>query len=697
MVTLRTFCRVCEPSCGLTADVEDGVLVRVQPDRDHPVTKGFACAKGIATFDIHHDPDRVDQPLRRHDDGLVPESWDRAVADIARRLQRVLDQHGPSAVGLYGGNPLGFNALGYLSLGAWISQLGAIRAFSAGTQDCANKFAGSQAVYGSRTVHPLPDIERADVILVIGANPRASKGSFISVPNMIQRLREAAGRGATVHFVNPRRIESPEGGVGDTILIRPDTDVYFLAGLLHELRRRGSWRDDLLDAHGDNVDGLRRFVDDYPLERVAAVTGIGVEAYGQLVDQIEAAGGTAVYMSTGANMGRQGTLAYWLVQMLSLVTGNLDRVGGNLPSVGFYPNARSGRGDFAGGFIETEFGRIRRGNLPGNLLSHYILDVDEPIRALVVVAGNPLLSIGGEERLRKAFSQLELVVLVDLYANATAELADWVLPAADQFERPDLTVIGLGLQSEPFVQFTEAMVPPRHERREEWWIFARLAQEMGLDSPLDRSGADEHWSKYEHMLAASGLSLDALRAAPGGVVELPGLHAGRLFDDVIQHSTGRIDCCPPSFGDALERCYQLGDELADQPEDAMVLITRRDSFMHNSWMHNVPGLKKAGHDHNPLWMHPVDARALALDEGEPVRVWNEFGEVQLDLAFDDGLRPGVVAAAHGWGNGGAPGMSVARSHPGVNINKLLPIGPGSFEELSSQAHMTGIPVRVAAI
>ncbi len=693
MSTIRTFCRVCEPSCGLVAHVEDGQLARVQADRDHPVTKGFACAKGIATFDIHHDPDRVDQPLRHFDGELRPASWDEALADIARRLQRVLDRHGPSAVGLYGGNPLGFNALGYLSLGAWLGQLGAIRSFSAGTQDCANKFAGSQAVFGSRTVHPLPDIERAGLIFVIGANPRASKGSFISLPNMIQRLREAHQRGATVHFVNPRRIETVDGGVGDTVLLRPDTDVYFMAGLLHELRATGGWRPEVLDAHGTNVDELERFVDDYPVERVAEVTDIDASTLRDLAREIRQADGTAFYMSTGANMGRQGTLAYWLMHMLSLVTGNLDRVGGNLPSIGFYPNARAGKADFGAGFFESEFGRLRRGNLPGNLLSHYILDVEEPIRALVVVAGNPLLSIGGEERLRKAFSQLELVVLVDLYANATAEYADWVLPAADQFERADLTVIGLGLQAQPFVQYTDQVVAPRNERREEWWIFARLAQEMGLDSPLDRGGAEEHWGKYDHMLAASGLSLEALRASPGGVIELPGLHAGRFFDEVVQLPDGRVDCCPEAFDAARRRCREMFDEMR-AVADGLLLITRRDSFMHNSWMHNVPGLKKAGHDHNPLWLHPADAEARGLVEGTEVRVWNDHGEVVLPLALDEALGRGVAAAAHGWGNAGAPGMSVARAHPGVNINRLMPVGPGSFEELSSQAHMTGVPIRV---
>lgn len=692
---VSTFCRVCEPACGLVAEVDDGRLVAVRPDHDHPITRGFACNKGIATFDIHHDADRLDRPQRRRPDGgFEAVGWDEALADLATRLRAIVDRHGPDAVAGYIGNPLGFNAVGTDGMHALLRGLGTRRSFSAGTQDCANKFVASEAVFGTRTVHPLPDIARTDLLLVIGANPRASHGSFISIANMVQEMRTARARGARVVFVNPRRVETPERGVGDTVLIRPDTDLYFLAALLAAIDELGGFDAGVLARHGKHVDGLRAFVHRYPAERVATVTGIDAAVVRELAEAWVAAsraGGASVHCSTGLNMGRQGTLAYWLVHMLSFVTGNLDRDGGNIKSDSFYPNARSGAAVVEAGFRDTEFGTLRTGGLPGNLLSHFVLDVERPVRALVVAAGNPLLSIAGEERLRKAFEQLELLVCVDLYRNATGELAHYVLPATDQFERDDLNLIGVGLQYRPWVQYTPAVVAARGERRNEWWIFARLCQELGIPSVLDAPDPDP-WSKLRHMLAKNGIDLDDLRAEPRAV-RLPATEPGRFYDDQLQTLDGRVDCCPPVFADALDRAEAIFHELVNEAP-GLKLITRRDLFMHNSWFANVESMKRGQRDRNRLDVHPDDAAARGVADGDRVRVASTHGEVEVEVRLDPDLLPGVVSLVHGWGHRGVTGMRVAAASPGVNPNALLPIGPDSFEPLSSQSHMTGIPVTV---
>ncbi|MGH2901949.1 MAG: molybdopterin-dependent oxidoreductase, partial [Solirubrobacteraceae bacterium] len=359
------------------------------------------------------------------------------------------------------------------------------------TQDCANKFAGSEAVFGSSTIHPIPDLAHTELLLVFGANPRVSHGSFISIADPMRAFKDARKRGAKLYFVNPRESESAEPG--ETILIRPDTDVYLMAALLCELDRSDALELETLHAHGKHVAELREFVARYPAERCAKVTGIPAETVRRLAREIAAADGVSVHLSTGVNMGRQGTLAYWLLHMLSFATGNLDARGGNILSVGFYEAAKAGRRDFEQSFAETEFGRLRKGALPGNLLSHTILDSETPVRALFVLAGNPLLSIGGEARLREAFDSLELLVCIDLYRNATGEYADWLLPSTDMFERADVNITGLGLQHEPWIQFTDAVVPAQAERREEWWIFARLCQALGLRSPLDQGAEPDLW------------------------------------------------------------------------------------------------------------------------------------------------------------------------------------------------------------
>ena len=692
---IPTFCRVCEPACGLVARVEGGELTALAPDRNHPVTRGFACHKGIAGVEIHRDPDRLDHPLRRTARGFERGSWDETAGEIAARLGALLEAHGPNAVASYIGNPTAFNTLAGPAAGAFFAQLGARRSFGSGTQDCANKFAGSEAVFGSSTVHPIPDLEHTDCLLVLGANPRVSHWSFISVADPMAALRRAKARGATIHFVNPRAIESATESTGDVVPIRPDTDVYLLAAMLCEIDRSVGFDAGAVEAHGKHVAELRDFVHRYPSERVAAVTGIPATRIRALAHEFAEAPSASVHMSTGVNMGRQGTLAYWLVHMLAFVTGNLDRRGGNLLSVGFYESAKAGRRSFDEGFFDGEFGRLRKGPLPGNLLPHHVLDAREPVRALFVVAGNPVLSVGGEARMREALERLELVVCIDLYRNATGEYADFLLPASDAFERPDVNLTGLGLQHEPWVQYTPAVVAPRGERREEWWIFARLSKALGLRSALDAERPEEAvWGRIDHMLKTRGTSLEALRADPHGVRFEDGLRPGRFYREQLQTPDRKVDCCPSAFAEALVRSEEIFGELEAEGPDRLKLITRRDPYMHNSWYANLPGMKRGDRNRNFVFVHPDDASARGLAEGAKVRVRNANGAIGLELKLDPGLVRGVVAITHGWGNGATSGMRFARKTAGANANALLPIGPGSFEPLSSQAFMTGVPVEL---
>ena len=696
METVRTFCRICEPSCGLIAHVDQGRLVKLSPDREHAITEGFACHKGLAAVDVHQDPDRLNVPRMRSVDGTWTDTtWDEAMSATASRLQAVIATHGIDSVAAYVGNPTAFNALGSLHTGTLLRTLGIRRTFSSGTQDCANKFVASEAVFGSSTVHPIPDLDSTDLCIIIGENPRASQASFYSIPNVLGELRRARARGARIIFVNPRRIEKMEDGIGDTVLIRPDTDVWFLAALLHEIDALGGFDAGLIARHGRNIEGLRAFIAKYPPSQVAEVTGIDAETIREIAAAWVSTPRASVHASTGINMGRQGTLAYWLVHMLSFVTGRLDTTGGNLKSDGFYANARSGSGVPEQGYIDTEFGRLRRGSLPGTLMSHYILDAEKPVRALIVVAGNPLLSIAGQDRLRKAFEQLELLVVVDIYPSATSEFAHVVLPSTDMYERDDLNIVNIGTSAKPFAQFTPAVVAPAGDRKPEWWIAHRLLQEMGLQSILDDAEPDP-WAKWRHMLdRGSGVSLEQLQREPGPVV-LPVPTPGRFFEDQVHTADGFVDCCPATFTAALERCDRLFAET-ESSSGGFLLIHKRDAWMHNSWFSNVARMKRGGRTDNPLSMNPLDAEALGLADGAPVVVDNSFGEIQTVIEHDPDLLRGVVSMVHGWGHVASPRMKVASATPGSNPNTLLPVGDGSFEPLSSQAHMTGIPVAIRAL
>lgn len=514
-------------------------------------------------------------------------------------------------------------------------------------------------------------------------------------------LRRIRDRGGQIHVVNPRRVETLESGVGEWVGVRPDTDVYLLAAMLQHIDATRGFDADVVNAHGRRVEELRRFVGEYTPERVAPVVGLDADRIRGLADGFAGAKAASIHMSTGVNMGRQGTLAYWLMHMLSFVTGNLDRPGGNVRSVGFYDNSKSGRANYATGFAESEFGTVRMGILPGNLLPDFVLDAENPVRAMIVMAGNPVLSIGGEARLREAFDRLELVIVVDLYRNATGEYADYLLPAADALERADVNITGLGLQHRPYVQFSPAVVPPREERREEWWAFAKLCQQMGMQSVLDTEGdpAELMWGRIDHMLASRGRSLEKLKSGAQGLFleefdpDEP-LPTGDFFERHVQTPDHKVDCCPEGFTDGLCRAGQIFDELEAEPANRLKLITRRTPQTMNSWYENLPKMQRRKGDRNPLYIHPDDAGARGLEASAVVKVRSAWGEAEAVITLDDGLRRGVVAMTHGGGNQTTRGLSVARATPGTNVNALLPTGTGSFDPLSNQAFMTGIPVTI---
>lgn len=667
------------------------------------MTKGFACHKGLATLEIHQDADRLNYPLRRADNGATERiSWSDAASEIAEKIAALKDKYGDDAIASYTGNPLAFNSLAGPAIGSFLLNNRIRRNFSSGTQDCTNKFAASEAVFGSSTIHPIPDIENTDFLLIFGANPRVSHMSFVSIADPMKVLREAMKRGADIRFVDPRKNESV-AGIGQHLAVKPDTDVYLMAALLNHLFNEHLVDEQNLQEHADNVEELKRFINQYSPEQVAAVVGLEASEIRALANDIAKAPSAAFYMSTGVNMGRQGSLAYWLLFMLSMVTGNLDKPGGNIYSRGFYPASKAGRSNGDIHYDETPYGEVRRirGSLPGNLMADMILAEDNPIRGLVVISGNPMLSMGSGTKLEKAFDKLEFVVVIDIYPSATANFADYILPATDMFERADINICGLGMQKDPFVQYTDFVVPPSAERRPEWWILRQLEVAQGFETEVRdiedyQAAIDELglFSRFDHMLRQSDLGIEAVKAE--GTVVLPKAKAGGFFENTIQTESRRVNCCPEAFSEAQSRCADIFNELGAEDDRQLKVISRRTNYMINSWFHNVRSLKRPKHQSNPLYIHPEDARMRNLGEGSEVRIHNDYGEVTTEVALDDTLRQGTVAITHGWGYQG-DAMKTANEYSGCNANNLLPSGPGSYEKVSNQSFMTGIPVEVEAV
>ncbi len=705
----------------MSVELDAGRVVQIRPDAGHVGTAGFACTKGLHQHELYDSPDRLRHPMRRGTDGShQATSWPDALTDIGARVRDIRRRHGADAIAMYVGTAAGFSVLHPIFAQGFMTALGSRSMYSSATQDCANKFAVSRWMYGFPFSQPFPDVEHTRCLIIVGANPVVSKWSFVQVSNPTDRIKSIRRRGGSVIVVDPRRTETAK--VADRhVFIRPDADAYFYLGFLHEVLRRGAVDESRVAAHMNGLEDIRELAEAWPPQRCRAMTGIEPDVLADLVSTYLKAtgeGGAALYCSTGVNMGRNGSIAFWLQEVINAITGNLDREGGTLVGRGALdlPRFAAKRGILlrpdrsrVGGFASVN------DTFPGGVLAD---EIETPgpgqVRALFVTGGNPLLTMANSARLRRAFGQLELLVTLDIFPTETGALADYQLPCTSPLERPDLPALFpfmLGMQSRPYVQATRALVEPPGQARDEASIYldlcravgrplfgSRIAQ-RGLQLLSRRSGHGYTSVPQERLL--SGL----LRLAKeGSFRRLLGEPSGRRRDPPradflgqrVETSDGRVALAPAPL---LEQAQRLESQFERESQQTrpLKLITKRAVTSHNSWTHNARRFVAGpGRDTNYLYMHPDDARARSLDEGSFADVRSATGQVRVAVKLLDDLMPGVVALPHGWGHQHAPGLGVASRTRGVNVNLLAADGPERLEPVSGMAHLTGIAVEVSA-
>jgi anaerobic selenocysteine-containing dehydrogenase len=688
-----TFCRICEALCGMVATVEDGRVVQLRPDREHPLSRGYACPKGIAMAQVQNDPDRVLHPLRRVGGPGEFErvSWDEALGDIATRLKGIPGR----TVGWYFGNPGAFSYSHPLWVKGMLDALGSPHLYSAGSQDVNNRFAASALLYGTPLIVPIPDLNRTRMLLMVGANPLVSHGSVLTTPRIRERLHEIE----RVVVVDPRRTETARAF--EHVPIRPDTDAWLLLSLLQVIFEEGLADEDAMRRQAVGAGALRSAARTCPPEATAARTGIPAERVRELARALAASEGAAVYGRTGSCLGRYGTLVAYLLDALNVVTGNLDAPGGAV--FGRPPVALDEIADRAGqvsyGTYRTRVGGFPDvlGNLPATLLHREIADGE--VRALFVSAGNPVLSVPDGEALVAALPNLDLHVSMDFYVNESNRHADYVLPSTTFLEREDLPAAFFAFQTTPYAQWTEPVVEPAGEARQEWEIIDAIARRIGVvpsSVPLLRAlrlRVKPRW--IADALLRTGparLSVAKLRRHPHGLVLGENPETGVLAEKV-RHPDGRVRLDPPEILGELRRLRETGDE-ADDDAFPLRLIGMRELRSHNSWMHNAPLLLRGGRTH-ALRVHPDDAAAHGLSDGAPARVTSKSGSLEVAVLVTDEMTPGTVALPHGWGHHG--GWRNANDLGGANSNVLASAEPEDLEPLAGMAFLNGIAVRAEPV
>lgn len=711
----RTFCRICEAHCGLTVTQRDDRHVeQILPDHQHPVSQGYVCVKGTSLGSLHHDPDRLNHPLKRVDGGWERVSWQDAMQDIGLRLRRLRRRHGPRSVALYTGNPTYFSFQNVLYSSAFLQALGSPNHFASHSVDANNKFHVATRMYGVSLVHPVPDLKHTRFFMCLGSNPAVSQMSIIHLPRAVQRLQDIVARGGQVIVVDPRRTETAER-VGEHVSITPGTDAYLLMAMLHVIAHESPIDVDWLRPMATGLDAFIAAARVWTPERVAPITGLDADTIRRIACAFRDADGACLYMSTGVNMGPFGSLAYWLVQGLNLITGNVDRRGGLLVPSGPFDALTLAKlvglgTEDAHRTLHGAWHRVAGAFPVGALAEEITLANPSRIRALIVSAGDPLHSVPGQA-LEEALEQLELLVSIDIYPNETSRLAHYILPATDMLERSDYPVSWAVLQETPHAQYTPAMVPPLGERRQEWEIFSELAWRAGAPwwgATLCNAPAHlNRWSQKlmgrplltpDHVLAlllrwGGQVTLNQLKRYPEGL-PLPANKPGTFLGRRVPTSDGRVHMAPAELLEDLARFEATAKHFVQRDEGSLRLIGQRRRRSHNSWMHNAPRI--AQRTPQRALIHPDDAKRRHIEEGDLIEIATAQGAAQIEAHLTDTIQPGVIAVPHGWGHR-SEALSRAHSLGGVNINRVIPGGSSHMEPVSGQAIMMSHEVQVRRV
>lgn len=692
-------CHLCEALCGLaieTATEPDGNtrILSIKGDPLDGFSRGHICPKAVALQDIQDDPDRLRQPMRRIGDRWEAIGWDDAFALAAERLADVQARHGRDAVAIYQGNPSVHNYGLMTHANYFLGLLKTRNRYSATSVDQLPHHLVSQQMYGHGLLIPIPDIDHTDFMLILGGNPLASNGSLMTVPDVAKRLKALQARGGRLVVVDPRRSETAQ--VADQhLFVRPGEDAALLLGVLATLFAEGLVRPGPLPV--DGLEAVRDAVAPFPADAMAPRCGVEAETIRQLARDFAAAPRAVCYGRMGVSTQAFGSLCQWLIQLINLVTGNLDRPGGTLctqPAVDLVGSTGGGHFDRWRSRVSglPEYG----GELPVAALAEEMwVEGDGQVHALITVAGNPVLSTPNGRQLEHALKGLSFQLAVDFYINETTRSADLILPPTAPLEHDHYDTTFNLFAVRNVTRFNEPVLARPEGALHDWEIFVGLAEAFAA-----RTGVPLKPTVPPHVLIdmglragpygdrhALGLSVEVLRAHPHG------LDLGPLAPSLAERlktPERRIQAAPPLLLADLARFA----ETPALPDGALLLIGRRHVRSNNSWMHNYHRLVK-GKPRHQLLMHPADLARRGLQDGQRVRVRSRVGSLEIEVVASEDMMPGVVSLPHGWGHGRAGvRLQVASRQPGASANDLT--DERRLDGLSGNAALNGVPVEVEA-
>ncbi|MCZ4078903.1 molybdopterin-dependent oxidoreductase [Rhodococcus sp. H36-A4] len=703
-------CNLCEAMCGLEFTVEENTVTSIRGDKQDPLSRGHICPKALSLIDLHTDPDRLIKPVRREGADWVEIEWSEAYELVVDGLVTTREQYGSNAVGVYQGNP-NVHSLGSMTHGIpFTSMLRTRNRYSATSLDQLPHQLVNHLLYGHQLALPIPDIDNTDFFLVLGGNPMASNGSMMTVPDFARRAHDLQARGGTLVVVDPRKTETAD--IADVHhFIRPGTDALLLLALINVVTADGVTR---VASYVDGAEEVANLVRDFTPDAVAPVVGIAAADIVSLATQFAHAKSAVAYGRMGVSTQQFGSLCQWAIQVLNIVTGNLDRVGGALltdPAVDLIAKKIVGQGHF-----DKWRSRVRdlpefAGEFPcSTLVDEMTTPGDGQIRAMAVFSGNPVLSMPGGARLNQAFADLEFMVSFDFYINETSRHANVILPPTMSLERDHYDLIFQSFAVRNTAKFMPAILTRKPGAKSDWEIFrdlgiryrARLAGSSIFDRLRTRLTPKSLVAEARLRLSPrrtidlllrshrAGLSVAKLKKSPHGT-DLGPLRPG--FPGKLQTRNKRVDLLQDIIIAELPALRDLMTSAAVPSGDQLLMIGRRHLRSNNSWMHNSARLTK-GKPRHQLLAHPEDLRARNIEDGSVVSVASTAGSVQIEVLATDRMMPGVVSMPHGFGHQ-RPGveLSVATTVVGASANDVT--DPHRVDAVSANAILNGVPVTIS--
>ncbi len=698
-------CNVCEATCGLEIKYQDNKILSIKGDKKDPLSKGHICPKGVALQDIYYDPDRLKQPVKKTQDGWQKISWNQAFDEVTNKIKSIQKQHGNDAVAIYSGNPTVHNMGAMLFMPMFSRLLRTKNRYSATSVDQLADQLAAYLLFGHQLLVPVPDLDRTDCLLIIGANPVVSNGSMMTAPKVAQRLKDIRKRGGKVINVDPRFTETSK--IADQhIYINPAADVYLLLAMLHVVFEKQYDNLRHVKEFTHDIQDIKNLVKPYTPASVAEITGIEAQTIEDLVDTFCQSKSACCYPRFGASTQKFGTLTQWLGNVLNIVTGNFDRAGGVMfakPALDILAPAKNK--------FKKVFGKNHSrlkglpsfaGELPVSVLADEILTEGEgQIKMLITNSGNPVISTPNGNKMDKALQSLDYMVAVDFYVNESSRHANIILPPTSALERSHYNMAFHTLAVQNTAKYTEPLFDSEKNQRSDMQIFVELWSRL---QPGGLKNKFKTWmtKRVIYKNGEAGIIDAGLKKGP-----YPDLNLAKVIASKHGIDLGALQPCMPERLFTIDQQIHLMPEeikadigrlednfINDKPDSEfnMQLIGRRDPRTNNSWMHNSHRMVK-GKQRCVAIVNNQDAEKHDLKNGDSIKVTSKIGEITLPVSVSQEIKPGIISIPHGWGHVFDDiQLSIAKKHAGVNINILM--DENSMDELSGNAVLSGVPVNI---